>query len=114
MRISANHQNLIKEMFLPGVKKYGIKLEKADFNKLKIIYKKEKVYIWIKEKNKSYVCHLKEIVLNKSDKKLTHIGYRQFFTKIGLKGVGSWENLSKDEKILDKRKRDLTKDKLKH
>lgn len=97
-------KSIMKEMVLGGEVDY----EEADFYKLKEIYFQEKKYILIEEKEKTYVCHIKSGVREKTID--VYLGFRIFFTqKKGLTGVLDWQKLSIKEKIEDEEKRKNSK-----
>lgn len=104
-------KNIINEMVEIGKEKIqyesGIKLDR-----LREIYNEEGGYLSIKQNGILYACHIKGIEF---DPKNPHpqLTLRTFFPRIGVKGVDSWREMSREDKIIDNKKRDLTKQLLK-
>lgn len=98
-------KSILEEMVKPG----GINFEEVDRKKLKEIYKSEGGYVSIEERGILYVCHVTGIQSDKYNPH-PHLNYRAFFTqRKGLKGIISWEKMSKEDKKRDEEKRNLTK-----
>ena len=98
-------ESLIQEMVVPG----GIRHEARDMRGLKEVLEKEQWYVSIEEKGTLYVCHIDGIDYDDIEHS-KHLRYRRFFelTK-GLKGLGSWTDMSDEHKEADGRNRDLTR-----
>ncbi len=95
-------KSIMQEMALPS----GIRHEQADMKRLKEIYISEGVYGSIEENRRMFVFHVRDVP---DDKNWLHLKYRGFFMyKKGLKGVGTWKNMSEEDKKLDIAKRKET------
>lgn len=98
-------KSLVEEMFKSAEVK--LDLERADWDRLREIYRTEKCYVSVEEDGVLYVCHVCDI---KEDSELPYLNYRAFMARrFGLRGVKDWRQMSKSERLVDEHKRNLTK-----
>ncbi len=96
--------DLFKNMILPAETPA---IEITDFNELQEYYKKHKEYIYF-EDHKKYILPITDTLREN----ISLVGYRHYFTKIGLKGVKSWKAMTDDDIKHDDIKIKETKEKL--
>lgn len=99
--------DFIKERIIPAIKKHNIPYKITDFKGLKEIYKEDGQYESCELDGKMYVLRVKTI--NQTEELKVDIGYREFFTNLGLKGVHNWRKMTEEEIALDKIKGEKTK-----
>jgi len=89
----------LNDVIIPAIKEFDIPHEITDLKGLKEIYKEDGGYATIEEDGQFYVLRPKAIKIKGNI--YDYIGYRKFFTKLGLKGVSSWKNMTEEDKVLD-------------
>lgn len=94
--------SIMDELFIPT----GEYFEEANLAKIKQIYKNEGGYISVEENGKIFVYHTNNLPSPAVYKKLS---YRPFFVRKGIKAVNDWRTLSEEDKIIDEKKRIITK-----
>ncbi len=78
---------------------------KADWKKLKDIFKEHKHYVILESNGEIFVGHVPPTGTEENEA----IRHRQFFSNIkGLKGISTWFNMSDEDKKLDEEKRSIT------
>lgn len=100
-----NIGSIIEKMGKPS----GVPFQEGTFQTQRQLYQDNGGYVLLGEKGKMFIFDIKELKqIPKSD---TLLDYRPFFAGKGI-GTGSWKNLSPEEKLIDEKKRKLTKEKL--
>ena len=81
-------------MFIPASRQLGFKIIKINsFDELQSYFSEHKKYLYYENKDEQYIIDTAKI----SKDNVQLVIYRNYFQKLGLKGVGDWKNMSEEE-----------------
>lgn len=104
-----NNINIINDFVNKGLNKLNLKsIQIKNFKEISKYYQENKRYLYFEDEEEKNIIPITKEVENNLDL----FNYRLFFTKIGVKGIKSWANMTEQEKKYDNIKINQTIEKL--
>lgn len=104
-----NNINIINDLVNKGLHKLNLNpIKIKNFKEIIKYYQENKKYLYFEDEEEKIIIPITDGVKNNLDL----FDYRAFFTKIGIKGVKSWTNMTAEEKEYDNIKINKTIEKL--
>lgn len=94
-----NEGYFIEDLYKEILEKSGVNFEVLSWTEIKKRKKIDDSYVKFAVDNQMYYAKL-----DKDDPTYNNIGYRYFLSQRGVKGISGWQNMTEEDKIIDKAK----------